>query len=45
MNEYELELNEETIKEIRKSREEYKKGNFYTLDEVNKNLNYNSLKN
>lgn len=38
MNEDELELSEKTIKEIEKAREEYKKGNFYTLDEVKKIL-------
>ena len=38
MDEDELELSEKTIKEIQKSREEYKKGNFYTLDEVKKKL-------
>lgn len=39
MNENDLELSEETIKEIQKSREEYKKGNFYTLEEVKKEMN------
>ncbi|GAG32709.1 unnamed protein product [marine sediment metagenome] len=38
MNEDELELSEETIKEIQKSREDYKKGNFYTLEEVKKRI-------
>ena len=38
MDEDELELSEETIKKIQKSRGEYKKGNFYTLDEVKKKL-------
>lgn len=37
-DEDELELSEETIREIQKAREEYKKGNFYTLDEVKKRL-------
>ena len=39
MNGDELELSEETIKEIQKSREEYKNGNFYKLEEVKKRLN------
>lgn len=34
----ELELSEEIIKEIQKSREEYRKGNNYTLDEIKKML-------
>ena len=38
MDEDELELSEKTIKEIQKSREGHKKGNFYTLDEVKKKL-------
>lgn len=38
MDEEELELSEETIKEIQKSREEYKKGNFHTLEGVKKNI-------
>lgn len=38
MDEDESELSEKTIKEIQKSREEYKKGNFITLDEVKKRL-------
>ena len=38
MDENELELSEKTKKEIKKSREEYKKGNYYTLDEVKKKL-------
>ncbi len=38
MDEEELELSEETIKEIQKSREEYKKGNFHTLEEVKKGV-------
>ena len=32
MKEDELELSEETIKEIQKSRDEYKKGRIYTLE-------------
>jgi len=38
MSEDGLELSDETIKDLQKSREEYKKGNFYTLDEVKKKL-------
>jgi len=38
MNEDELELSEETVKEIQKAREAYKKGNFYTLDKVKKRV-------
>ncbi len=38
MGEEELELSEETIKEIQKSREEYKKGHVHTLEEVKKRL-------
>ena len=38
MNEDELELSEQTIKEIQKSRGEYKKGKNYSLDEVKKEL-------
>ena len=34
MNENELELNEETIIEIQRSREEFKKGKYFTLEEV-----------
>ena len=39
MNEDELELNEETKKEIQRSREEFKKGSYYSLEEVKKRLN------
>ena len=38
MNGDELELSKETIKEIQRAREEIKKGNFYTLEEVKKRL-------
>jgi hypothetical protein len=39
MNEDEIELSEQTIKEIQKSREEYKKGSFYSFEEVKKEMN------
>ena len=39
MNEEGLKLSDETITEIQKSREEYKKGRFYTLKEVKKGIN------
>jgi len=38
IDEDDLELSEETIKDIKKSREGYKKGNFYTLKEVKKEI-------
>ena len=38
MNEDKLELSKKTIKEIQKSRKEYKNGNFYTLKEVRNRL-------
>ena len=38
MDEDNFELDEETIKEIKKSREDYKKGNVYSLNEVKKIL-------
>ncbi len=38
MNENESELNEETIKEIQRSREEFEKGKYYTLEEVKKEI-------
>ena len=38
MNENESELNEETMKEIQRSREEFKKGKYYTLEEVKKEI-------
>ena len=38
MDEDELELGEETIKEIIKSREEYNRGNFYSFEEVKKEI-------
>ena len=38
MNEDEIEFSEETKKEIEKSREQYTKGTFSTLDEVKKKL-------
>lgn len=39
MNEDELEFNEETKKEIQISREEFKKGRYYSLEEGKKRLN------
>ena len=39
MDEDELELNEETLKEIKRAREDIKKGKYYTLEEVKKRLN------
>jgi len=38
MNEDELELSKQTIKEIKKSRKEYKKGKIYSLDKVKKEI-------
>ena len=38
MNENELELSKETIKEVQRARKEYKKGNFVTEEEVRKRL-------
>ena len=38
MNEDELELSENTIKEIQKSRKEYSNGNIYSLDKVKKEI-------
>jgi len=38
MNEDELELNEKIIKEIRRAREDIKKGKYYTLEEVKNRL-------
>jgi len=38
MNEDELELNEKTIKDIQRAREDIKKGKYLTLDEVKKRL-------
>jgi hypothetical protein len=38
MNEDELELNEKTIKEIQRAREDIKKGKYHTLEEVKKRL-------
>jgi len=38
MNENELELNEETMKEIQRSREEFKNGKYYILEEVKKEI-------
>ena len=38
MDEDELELNKETMEEIQKSREEYEKGKYYSLDEVKKRI-------
>ncbi len=35
-----LELSEQTKKDIEKSREEYKKGNFLTLEEVEKEVGF-----
>ncbi|MFW5846763.1 MAG: hypothetical protein ACOCUU_01250 [Nanoarchaeota archaeon] len=35
-----LELSEQTKKDIQTSRQEYKKGNFFTLDEVKKELGF-----
>ena len=34
LDEDDLELSEETIKDIKKSREEYKKGNVYSLNDI-----------
>jgi len=39
LNEDCLELSEQTKKDIEKSLEEYKRGEFFTLDEVKKELN------
>ena len=39
MNEDDLELSEETMKDLQRSRAEYKKGNFSTLAEVKKEMN------
>lgn len=39
MNEDELELSEETIKDLQKSREEYRKGKIHSLEEVKKETN------
>jgi hypothetical protein len=38
MDEDELELNEETLKEIKRAREDIKKGKYHTLEEVKKKL-------
>jgi len=38
MDEDDLELNEETTKDIEKSREEFKKGKYYTLKGVKRKL-------
>ena len=38
MDEDELELNEETLKEIKREREDIKKGKYHTLEEVKKKL-------
>jgi len=35
-----LELSEETKKDIEKAKEEYKRGNFYTLEQVKKELGF-----
>jgi hypothetical protein len=35
-----LELSEQTKKDIQKSRQEYKKGNFFTLEEVKKEFGF-----
>lgn len=38
MDEDELELNEETLKEILRARKDIKKGKYYNLEEVKKRL-------
>jgi len=38
MDEDELELNEKTLKEIQRAREDIKKGKYLTLEEVKKRL-------
>jgi len=38
LDEDDLELNAETIKEIQKSRDDYKKGNVYSLKDIKKKL-------
>jgi len=38
MNEDGLELSEETINDINRSREEFKKGKYYTLEEIKRSL-------
>ena len=40
MDEDELELNEETLKEIQIAREDIKKGKYHTLEEVKKRLKF-----
>ena len=38
MNEDDLELNEQTMKEVKRSREEFKKGKCYTMEEIKKEM-------